>query len=136
MSVFKRIINNSSDGKACWVAGWGTLQAGGSSPDLLQSVGVNILSQDYCAANSNNGALLPDDICAGNPDKDGNGLTDEGIDSCSGDSGGPLVCDVGGAATLVGVVSRGAGCANEGFPGLYTAVHTDTWIADTIAANP
>jgi len=122
-------------GKACWVAGWGTLASGGQSPDLLQSVGVNILGQDYCAANSLNSPLKPDDICAGNPDLDGNGLTDRGIDSCQGDSGGPLVCDVNGAATLVGVVSRGVGCGDEGFPGLYTAVHTDNWIAETIAAN-
>jgi len=123
-------------GKACWVAGWGTLSSGGSSPDLLQSVGVNILGHDYCAANSNNGALMPDDICAGAPDNDGNGLTDGGVDSCQGDSGGPLICDVNGDATLVGVVSRGVGCADEGFPGLYTAVHTDDWIATTIANNP
>ncbi|CBY11089.1 unnamed protein product [Oikopleura dioica] len=122
-------------GKACWVAGWGTLSSGGNSPDLLQSVGVNILGQDYCQAKSNNGALLPDDICAGSPDVDGNGLTDAGIDSCQGDSGGPLVCDVNGAATLVGVVSRGTGCGDEGFPGLYTAIHTDSWIETTIAAN-
>ena len=82
-----------------------------------------------------NSPLKPDDICAGKPDLDGNGLTDGGIDSCQGDSGGPLVCDVNGAATLVGVVSRGVGCGDEGFPGLYTAVHTDNWIAETIAAN-
>ncbi|CAG5110207.1 Oidioi.mRNA.OKI2018_I69.chr2.g4632.t1.cds [Oikopleura dioica] len=123
-------------GKACWVAGWGALSSGGSSPNLLQSVGVNILGQEYCSANSNNGALLPDDICAGLPDLDGNGLTDPGVDSCQGDSGGPLVCNVNGAATLVGVVSRGVGCADEGHPGIYTAIHTDTWVADTIAANP
>lgn len=122
-------------GKACWVAGWGNLSSGGGSPDLLQSVGVNILGQDYCEANSLNGNLLPDDICAGKPDLDGNGLTDPGVDSCQGDSGGPLVCDVDGKATLVGVVSRGVGCADEGRPGLYTAVHTDDWIATTIAAN-
>ena len=121
------------------MAGWGTLASGGQSPDLLQSVGVNILGQDYCAAKSLNSPLKPDDICAGKPDLDGNGLTDPGIDSCQGDSGGPLVCDVNGAATLVGVVSRGGppegGCALEGYSGLYTAVHTNNWIAETIATN-
>jgi len=122
-------------GKACWVAGWGTLESNGNSPDLLQSVGVNIMDHAYCQANSNNGLLMPDDICAGMPDTDNSGLTDGGIDSCQGDSGGPLICDVNGAATLVGVVSRGVGCADEGFPGLYTAVHTDDWIATTIANN-
>ena len=83
--------------------------------------------------NTKYNSLLPDDICAGLPDLDGNGLTDAGTDSCQGDSGGPLVCDVDGAATLVGVVSRGEGCAREGYPGIYTAVHTDNWIEQTIA---
>jgi len=123
-------------GKACWVAGWGALSFGGSSPDLLQSVGVNIMDHAYCLANSNNSPPLPDDICAGMPDNDGNGMTDGGVDSCQGDSGGPLICDVNGDATLVGVVSRGMGCAAEGHPGIYTAVHTDDWIATTIANNP
>ncbi|CBY34300.1 unnamed protein product [Oikopleura dioica] len=126
-------------GKACWVAGWGHLVTGGPSPDLLKSVGVNIFSQEYCAANSVEEFPLPDDICAGIPDNNNNDLTDAGRDSCQGDSGGPLICDVNGAATLVGVVSRGGpvkgGCALEGYPGLYTAVHTDNWIAETIAAN-
>jgi len=123
-------------GKACWVAGWGTLSSGGSSPDLLQSVGVNIMDHDYCLANSNNSPPMPDDICAGMPDIDGDGTTDGGVDSCQGDSGGPLICDVNGEATLVGVVSRGIGCADVGHPGIYTAVHTDNWIATTIANNP
>jgi secreted trypsin-like serine protease len=43
-----------------------------------------------------------------------------GTDACQGDSGGPLATQVGGAWTLVGVVSAGAGCAWSGFPGLYT----------------
>lgn len=40
-----------------------------------------------------------------------------GKDSCSGDSGGPIVDPSG---TLVGVVSWGQGCAERGFPGVYT----------------
>ena len=50
-----------------------------------------------------------DEICAGIPDADGDNLTEAGVDSCQGDSGGPLVCDVGGAATLTGIVSWGSG---------------------------
>ena len=41
---------------------------------------------------------------------------------CSGDSGGPLVASKGGSAVLYGVVSWGQGCANQGYPGLYTRV--------------
>lgn len=62
------------------------------------------------------------EFCAGIPDLDGNGKVDGGIDACSGDSGGPLVCDVNGEATLIGIVSRGTGCALEDHPGLYTTV--------------
>ena len=66
--------------------------------------------------------FFEDDICAGSPDKDGNGLVDAGRDTCQGDSGGPLICNVEGRATMVGLTSRGVGCAFEGYPGLYTSI--------------
>ena len=76
-------------GDACWVSGWGTLSSGGSSPNIQQSVGVNIFSDDYCNANSMNDFALSgsDELCAGTPDCNGNDLTDGGKDSCQGDSG-------------------------------------------------
>ena len=50
-----------------------------------------------------------------------------------GDSGGPLICDVKGEATLIGIVSRGTGCALEDHPGIYTTVadYAD-WARDMI----
>jgi hypothetical protein len=123
-------------GEACWVAGWGTTSYGGSISDTLLSVGVNIFSQEYCIANTESNALLPDDICAGIPDGDGNNQADGGKDSCQGDSGGPLICPVDGKATLVGVVSRGAGCADPNTAGIYSSTHwANSWITTTIAAN-
>ena len=123
-------------GAGCWVAGWGTTSSGGSSSATLLSVGVNILSAEYCVANSYFSSLQADDICASKPDIDGDGKTDPGSDACQGDSGGPLVCPVDGKATLMGVVSRGQGCAWEGWPGLYTsAFTTDSWVRQTVAAN-
>ena len=63
-------------------------------------------------------------MCAGLPDIDGNGLTDGGQDAFQGDSGGPFICDVDGKYVLTGIVSWGAGCAEEGYAGVYGRVHT------------
>lgn len=111
-------------GEACWTAGWGTLTSAGTTPNKLQSVGVNIMSDDYCSEKSKGGFnIASDEMCAGLPDADNNGLTDAGKDACQGDSGGPLVCNVNGKVTLNGIVSWGVGCAAEGFPGVYGEVY-------------
>lgn len=56
-------------------------------------------------------------ICAGIPQG--------GKDSCQGDSGGPIVID----KKLVGIVSWGNGCAQPGFPGVYTNIaYFGKWI--------
>ena len=111
-------------GSACWVAGWGTLVFEGGSPNILQSVGVNIFSQTYADNNSMFGqcGAQADEFCAGTPDCDNNDLTDPGKDSCQGDSGGPLTCAVDGKAVVTGIVSRGSGCADEGNSGIYGEV--------------
>ena len=94
------------------------------------------MSQDYCKAKSNISFLVADDICAGIPDLNDDGSTDGGKDSCQGDSGGPLICPINGRATLSGVVSRGTGCAWQGFPGIYSSVFVaKSWIQETIANN-
>ena len=48
------------------------------------------------------------------------GLIIGGEDTCQGDSGGPLWVEEGGKAVLVGLVSRGRGCAKRNYPGIYT----------------
>ena len=71
-----------------------------------------------------------DELCAGLPhnskqgkNKKDNHVTAPGKDACQGDSGGPLICDIDGSAVLVGVVSYGDGCGEEGKPGIYANVH-------------
>ena len=78
--------------------------------------------------------VQPDELCAGNVDRNNNGKTDKGADSCKGDSGGPLICkhtnqDGDEMPVLTGVVSWGWGCGFEGAPGIYSDVlnHYD-WI--------
>ena len=110
-------------GKACWVAGWG-LKADDVYDGVVSSVGLNTFSEDYCSEYSHYWGIATDELCAGVPDTDGNGLTEAGKDSCQGDSGGPLICGVDGKYVLTGIVSWGSGCAEEGFPGVYGRVHS------------
>ena len=127
-------------GEACWVAGWGTTETGYLSNEL-KSVGVNIFSDEYCAAHHFDSTSLhfyanPDEICAGLPDSgDADDLSDGGKDACPGDYGSPLVCDRDGALTLAGIVSWGfgPGCAEDGKPGMYGDVFEyNDWIRETI----
>ena len=62
-------------------------------------------------------------ICAGYPEG--------GKDTCEGDGGGPLVCK----GELQGIVSWGAGCGEEGKPGIYTRVcKFNDWLEQTMAS--
>ncbi|XP_071451579.1 trypsin-1-like [Hetaerina americana] len=93
-------------GSSADVSGWGTTTEGGSLPEQLRHVVVQIADQEEC--NNAYGSITDNMICAGAPGKD----------SCQGDSGGPLVED----GKLVGIVSFGYGCAEPGYPGVYTRV--------------
>ncbi len=44
------------------------------------------------------------------------------IDTCQGDSGGPLMAFVNNTWVLAGLTSNGHGCAEAGYPGVYTSV--------------
>merc|ERR1719394_930525 len=95
-------------GTMCTVSGWGTTSEGGDVADVLQKVKVPVVSDDDCRLAYGESDIVNSMICAG--------LDQGGKDSCQGDSGGPFMC----GNRLTGVVSWGYGCAEAGFPGVYT----------------
>jgi secreted trypsin-like serine protease len=53
----------------------------------------------------------------------------QNIDTCQGDSGGPMYVFDQGVLRQAGIVSWGAGCAQAGFPGVYTKLlNFDAWL--------
>lgn len=107
----ENVINN--DQYSATVTGWGTLQEGASGiPTKLHQVTVPFVDQEKC--NTDYQGQLQDKVmfCAGVGGKD----------SCQGDSGGPLVRRKGDQWFQYGIVSWGNGCAQPGFPGVYSRV--------------
>lgn len=121
------------------VAGWGGREGYAPSegptsnfPDLLHKVDLRLSTNAQCRAELGESFNIPADninvtsvmICAAVPEG--------GRGSCQGDSGGPLVVNTGSGVQQVGIVSWGFGCAEAGYPGVYTRVSEfKEWI-DTI----
>ena len=106
-------------GSVATVTGWGTLSSGGSQPDKLQEVDVNVISNSQCAGNYGSNSITSAMVCA----------ADTGKDSCQGDSGGPMVTQENGRHAQIGVVSWGIGCASPNYPGVYARVTSvKSWI--------
>ena len=96
------VATDSTVAEKCFVAGWGTLSSGGSTPSDLQSVDVNIIADSDCTNAYGNRLHFGSEFCAGH--------LEGGKDSCQGDSGGPLICvDADNQPVLYGVVSWGFG---------------------------
>ncbi|XP_041032652.1 trypsin-like isoform X2 [Carcharodon carcharias] len=113
----------ASTGDYCLVAGWGDTESHVVSGDRLQCLDAPVLSNAACEG-SYPGLITNNMMCVG--------YLGGGKDSCQGDSGGPVVCN----GVLQGIVSWGYGCADRGYPGVYTKVcNYVSWIQDTIAAN-
>lgn len=107
-------------GTVCTVTGWGTTSAGGSIANTLRKVDVPVVSDDDCRDSYGQSSIYDSMICAG--------LDAGGKDSCQGDSGGPFMC----GNQLSGVVSWGYGCAEAGYPGVYTQT---SYFVDWINSN-
>jgi len=105
-------------GTECWITGWGTLRAGGSSPSKLQQGKVDVLSNTACRASGYSSSQITDGMLCAAGNNNGNI-----VDACQGDSGGPLVCGSDGDWTLYGATSWGRGCAGRNYPGVWARVH-------------
>ncbi|KAK7068051.1 hypothetical protein SK128_008055 [Halocaridina rubra] len=100
----------------CTVAGWGSIVPGGPLSNVLRSVEVAVVEQQYCIE-SYQSRIKDTMLCAGYPTGQ--------QDACQGDSGGPLVCN----GVIEGVVSWGVGCAEPLNYGVYARVsYFSDWI--------
>lgn len=109
-------------GTSAKVFGWGDTSGNGKYSSGLRSAEVKMMKDSACARAYPTGPYGLSDgafesrsmVCAG--------LAAGGRDACQGDSGGPLVA----GGRVVGLVSWGAGCGEEGRPGVYTRVSAMT----------
>jgi len=104
-------------GEAMTVSGWGTTSQGGSLSSHLKAVTVPYVEDEECIDNYSGDVIGEVMICAG----------EAGKDSCQGDSGGPMTAgEYVGIPYHVGIVSWGYGCAQAGYPGVYS--QTDAFL--------
>lgn len=99
-------------GTTARIVGWGTTSENGGSSNQLRTATVPIVSDSSCRSSYGSDYVASDMVCAG--------YTNGGTDTCQGDSGGPLL--IGGV--LAGITSWGNGCAEVGYPGVYTRLTT------------
>ena len=106
--------------------GWGSLGYDKGQPDTLQVVQVPYVDRELCNSRKHyNGAITKNMLCAG--------FDEGGKDSCQGDSGGPLIYNHQGIWYQLGVVSWGYGCAEPGYPGVYTNIfELLDWVKQTV----
>lgn len=99
-------------GTAARILGWGTTSENGSSSNQLRTATVPVVADSGCESSYGSDFVRSDMFCAG--------YSSGGVDTCQGDSGGPLL--IGGV--LAGITSWGEGCAEAGYPGVYTRLTT------------
>lgn len=113
-------------GVVATITGWGAIGSGGSLPDALRAVDVEIVGNAR-ASKLYGRSIRDDEIAAGSPDGGEHA-------SCEGDSGGPLVVwDDDDGPWLAGVVSWGGDCGDPELPGIFARVsEARAWIEEWI----
>ncbi|MEV0641293.1 serine protease [Streptomyces sp. NPDC050619] len=106
-------------GTTARIIGWGTTSAGGSSSNQLRTTTVPTVSDSSCASSYGSDFVASDMVCAG--------YDEGGKDTCQGDSGGPFLIE----GVLAGITSWGEGCAQAGYPGIYTRLTTFSSLVTT-----
>ncbi|MEV7684698.1 S1 family peptidase [Streptomyces bungoensis] len=99
-------------GTTARILGWGTTSENGGSSNQLRTATVPVVSDAGCESSYGSDFVRSDMVCAG--------YTSGGTDTCQGDSGGPLLV----RGALAGITSWGEGCAEAGYPGVYTRLAT------------
>jgi len=126
-------------GDKCMITGWGDVNKDTPGIDQPQQLKLaQILIKDFSGCkeayrDQRKTLNMKRHMCAAG----------EGTDTCQGDSGGPLVCpnkhpsELDERMYLTGVVSFGAGCAEEEYPGVYVPVaNYYQWIQSITQKNP
>ena len=105
-----------SEGKSCYIAGWGNKKLHTATEPRLLHVSVPLVSKEKCNHIKSYGGVITDNmVCAG--------FEQGGKDTCEGDSGGPLLCEKDGKWYLHGISSFGHdACAIAYKYGVYTRV--------------
>ena len=112
-------------GDTATVIGWGATREGGSGSNALKEATVPIVSDAGCSDAYGVQYVAYQHICAGYPQG--------GTDTCQGDSGGPMMVRNGSNQfILAGITSWGVGCAEAGFPGVYSRVANLTTFIDAV----
>ena len=116
-----------ADDEITSIYGFGrTLTNVAASVDTLQMVSIPFVPFSECKLYYT-WNLLPDMICAGEPNSD--------REACSGDSGGPMTVTRNGLVYQIGVISWGAGstCGKSTKPDVYSSIQYHySWIQQTI----
>ncbi|XP_057717317.1 serine protease 33-like [Corythoichthys intestinalis] len=117
------------DGTESWVTEWGDIGFNVSQPSGqdLKGMKVPVLGNRQCFCDYSGLIEITDNmICSG--------LREGGKGNCQVDSGSPMVTKQGPVWIQIGVVSFGAGCVLQEFPGIYARVSRyQEWISNQIS---